>query len=253
LEPASAGEPGGEMSLQRIRNLDRRVERIAAVWRRLLVRYLTVLGELLPQAFAPPSMASVLRKLHDEPTLAARRRVVREEARHKSRAEVNQTWRSRFRRRAARSGAKLNEAVRDALRSNGVTVTGREMLQDGLGSKHEAERAPILQEYLVHPVIDVGAGTLQEGGHRWCKVVIGLDTDMPPRFTTHRPKRPGSPALWQRLAQWLRTDGSRYRDSSDRVIKRAFKADTGLAVGKETIRLARKDLRLKPRKKGPRL
>src|SRR5262245_22214658 len=57
------------------------------------------------------------------------------------------------------------------------------------------------------------------------------------------------PTAEQRLASWLRAEGSEYRNATNKDISCAFKKATGVEVGEETIRKARVAMGLSPRKK----
>jgi hypothetical protein len=57
------------------------------------------------------------------------------------------------------------------------------------------------------------------------------------------------PTLVDELVQWLRADGSQYRNSPDKIIAQKFQAASSKSVSDETIRKARTVLGLPPRPK----
>jgi hypothetical protein len=167
-----SGEDVFEIPIRRISTLERRVAAKVSEWRARLLRYYDLDEQLLPPAEFAALPDFVLERLLAAPDLEARRVVIIEEACRRAEAEVKQEWRPRLERRARRSSAKVVEAVRAVLREDDVVVTGQEIRQAPFGPDVYADRAEISGARLVYALIDILAGQISEGPHRWGNISV---------------------------------------------------------------------------------
>lgn len=109
------------------------------------------------------------------------------------------------------------------------------------GERRQLDRAELLEAG-----IDLARNALTIDGTLFLMVQVEPPAAIDP--PTPRPQSRG-PTVQSRLEAWLRGDGSRHRNRSNKEISKAFRADSGIEVGEETIRKARKALGLGQRTK----
>jgi hypothetical protein len=195
-----------------------------------------------------------------------RNAVMRAQAVERTRIDITSKIMNRYRGRAERLKKSFAKRLA-AARSTGATITA--LHPNGAWLK-------LSRSVILGAVVDPDENVLISKGQKWSWISIransegaspnaGYDAesagDAPVETTlggvgpsnmqadqSNRSSNRG-PSLRQRLASWLRNDGSKYRNAPNKDISAAFKKAGGVEVSEETIRNARNDLGSPPRKR----
>lgn len=168
LSDVLSGE--AEMSLRYLRNQERREVAKSRAYRQSLVARLNLDDQLVPGRMDYPFLAKRLLEATD---LEVREEHLMEEAGHLAKAEVRGLSRRRLARARDRLGRRVMVAVRSALRANGTSVNGIEVLETPVGPVLK-ERAEISAKHLAHARIDILTGSLMDAAREWRQVTVHL-------------------------------------------------------------------------------